>query len=99
MPLIGHSREEKKRFSKHLAKIVKFYHSVILYTGKKSRFFKVFKRTWKRCITTVSKENFEKKSDDDDGGLQQQSPQRLIDRYEHMNSRNDHGEFHPQSPQ
>ena len=30
-----------------------------------------------------------KKSDDDDGGFQQQSPQRLIDRYEHMNSRND----------
>ena len=28
-----------------------------------------------------------KKSDDDNGGFQQQSPQRLIDRYKHMNSR------------
>ena len=35
------------------------------------------------------KRKLRKKSDDDDGGLQQQSPQRLIDRYEHMNSRND----------
>ena len=30
-------------------------------TGKKSRFFKVFKLPGTKCITTVSKENFEKK--------------------------------------
>ena len=47
---------------------------------KKSRFFKVFKLPGKKSITTVSKENFEKKSDDDDGGFQQQIPQRFIDR-------------------
>ena len=38
-------------------------------TGKKSRFFKVFKVPGKKCITTVSKENFEKKSDGDNGGI------------------------------
>ena len=30
-------------------------------TGKKNRFFKVFKVPGKKCITTVSKENFKKK--------------------------------------
>ena len=40
-------------------------------------------------MTTVSKKKFEKISDDEDGGFQQQSPQRLIDEYEHTNSRND----------
>ena len=30
-----------------------------------------------------------KKSDNDDGGFQQQIHQRLVDRYEHMNSRNE----------
>ena len=30
------------------------------YTGKKRRFFKVFKLTWYKCITTVSKENVRK---------------------------------------
>ena len=40
-----------------------------------------------KCITTVLKENVRKKSGDDNGGFQQQSPQRLIDRYKHMNSR------------
>ena len=29
-------------------------------TGKKRRFFKVFKLTWYKCITTVSKENVQK---------------------------------------
>jgi hypothetical protein len=33
----------------------------IHYTGKKSRFFKVFKVAGKKCITTVSKENNEQK--------------------------------------
>ena len=32
---------------------------------------------------------FEKISDDDDDGFQQQSPQRLVDKYKHMSSRND----------
>ena len=41
-------------------------------------------------ITTVSKENVRKKSDDDDGGFQQQSPECLVDRNEHIDSRNDH---------
>ena len=31
-----------------------------------------------------------KRSDDDDGGFQQQIAPHLVDRYEHMNSRNDH---------
>ena len=53
---------------------------VIAITGKKSRFFKVFKLPGKKSVTTVSKENFKKKSDDDDGGFQQQIPQRFIDR-------------------
>ena len=47
---------------------------------EKKLFFKVFKLPGKKSITTVSKENFEKKSDDDDGGFQQQIPQRFIDR-------------------
>ena len=32
---------------------------------------------------------FEKKSETDHGRFQQQSPQQLVARYEHMNSRND----------
>ena len=35
------------------------------------------------------KEEHPKKSDDDNGGFQQQIPQWFIDRYEHMNSRNE----------
>ena len=35
------------------------------------------------------KENFEKKWRQDDGGFQQQSTQRLLDRYDHMNGPND----------
>ena len=45
------------------------------------------------AITTVSKEKkFEKKEKKwrrDNGGFQQQSTQRLLHRYDHMNSRND----------
>ena len=33
--------------------------------------------------------NDRKKSDDDNGEFQQQVPQRLVDEYEHMNSRNE----------
>ena len=40
-------------------------------------------------MTTVSKKNVQKRSDDDNGGFQQQSPQRLVDRYKHTSSRND----------
>ena len=40
-------------------------------------------------MTTVSKKNEEKKSVDDNGGFQQQVPQRFVDGFEHMNSRND----------
>ena len=49
--------------------------------------FYVFTR--KNNITTVSKEKLQKKVVRDDGGFQQQSPQRLLHRYDHMNSRND----------
>ena len=40
-------------------------------------------------MTMVSKKNVQKKSDNDNGGFQQQSTQRLLDRYDHMNDRND----------
>ena len=71
---------------------------VLLYQGplllmKHSKKFQVQLRNEKvpgnTCITTVSKKKFEKISDDDDGGFQQQSPQRLINEYEHMNGRNE----------
>ena len=62
---------------------------LLLYTGKKRRFFKVFKVAGKIFITTVSKENFEKSEDETMVEFHPQSTQRLIIRYEHMNSRND----------
>ena len=40
-------------------------------------------------MTTVSKKIDQKKSDDDDDGFQQQSPQRLVDKYKHTSSLND----------
>ena len=50
-------------------------------------------KKWKvpgtKCMTTVSKENFEKKWRGDDGGFQQQSTQRLDDEYKHTSGRND----------
>ena len=58
-------------------------------TGKKNRFFKVFKVAGKKCITAVSKKKRSKNKETDHGGFQQQSPQRLVASYEHMNSRND----------
>ena len=57
-------------------------------TGKKPRFFKVFKKQLVQEYNYGIKKNLLKKSDDDNGGFQQQSPQRLLDRYDHMNSRN-----------
>ena len=47
------------------------------------------KITWYKVYDYGIKRKLSKKSDDDDGGFQQQVPQRLIDRYEHMNSRNE----------
>ena len=61
-------------------------------TGKKNRFFKVFKVAGKKCITTV-KQKIKKKTlrrcANDHGEFQQQSPQRLVDEYEYMNTRSD----------
>ena len=50
---------------------------------------KKWKVPGKKCITTVSKETSKKKWRRDDGGFQQQSPQRLDDRYKHTSGRND----------
>ena len=55
---------------------------------KKPVFLRFSKVAGKIFITTVSKKNVQKKSGDDNGGFQQQVPQRLVDEYEHMNSRN-----------
>ena len=57
-------------------------------TGKKPRFLRFSKVAGKIFITTVSKKNVQKKSETDHGRFQQQSTQRLIDRYDHMNVRN-----------
>ena len=57
-------------------------------TGKKGVFLRFLKVAGKIFITTVSKKNFQKKSDDDNGGFQQQVPQRFVDRYGHMNIQN-----------
>ena len=57
-------------------------------TGKKSHFFKVFKEPGKKCITMVSKDTSKNALMKDHGGFQQQSPQRLVDGYYHMNGRN-----------
>ena len=56
---------------------------------KKAVFLRFLKVAGILFITTVSKKNVQKKSDDDDGGFQQQVPQRFVNGYEHMNSRND----------
>ena len=37
----------------------------------------------------IKRKMFEKKSDEDDGELQTQIPQRLVNRYEHMNGWNE----------
>ena len=58
-------------------------------TGKKSRFLRFFKVPGTIFITTVSKENLEKKGANDHGEFQTQSPQRLKDGYKHTSSRND----------
>ena len=51
------------------------------------------KSTWYKVYNYGKSKNknktVKKKSDDDNGGFQQQVPQRLVDRYEHMNSRNE----------
>ena len=41
-------------------------------------------------MTTINFEKKARRSANDHGEFQTQSPQRLDDRYEHMNSRNDH---------
>ena len=50
---------------------------------------KKWKVPGKIFITTVSKKNVQKKVTKDHGGFQQQSPQRLVDGYDHTSSRND----------
>ena len=45
------------------------------------------KITWYKVYNYGIKRKCSKKSDDNDGGFQQQSPQRLIDEYKHMNNR------------
>ena len=65
---------------------------LIKYTGKKSRFFKVFKVTGNKCITAVSqnsKKRVNKEVKMTMVDFQQQSPQWLVNRYEHMNSQNE----------
>ena len=56
---------------------------------KKAVFLRFLKVAGIKGITTVSKENFEKKWRRDNGEFQQQSTQRLLDRYDHMNGQND----------
>ena len=73
----------------HLTVNIIIFCSKLICHRKKKTFFKVFKLTWYKCITTVSKENVRKKSETDHGELQQHSTQRLIDEYGHMNSRNE----------
>ena len=60
-----------------------------LHREKKVVFLRFLKVAGKLFITTVSKKNCSKKSDDDNVGFQQQVPQRFVDGYEHMNSRNE----------
>ena len=60
-----------------------------MYTGKKRRFFKVFKVAGKIFITTVSKKNVQKKSDEGPWWISTTSPQRFVDEYEYTSSRND----------
>ena len=61
--------------------------SYFLLPQEKKAVFKGFQITWYNMYnSTVSRKYVQKKSDDDYGGFQQQSPQRLIDRYMHMNS-------------
>ena len=50
---------------------------------------KKWKVPGKKCITTVSKENFERKVTTTMVEFHPQSPQQLVDRYEHMDSRNE----------
>ena len=62
---------------------------ILISTGKKGVFLRFLKVAGKIFITTVSKKNFQKKSDDDNGGFQQQVPQRFVDGYDHTRSQND----------
>ena len=57
--------------------------------GKKAVFLRFSKVAGKKCITTVSKEIVRKKVEMTMGEFQTQTPQRLVDRYKHMNSRNE----------
>ena len=63
----------------------------ICFTGKNQNFRKF--RSIQYTTGTTFELNFliktrYRRSETDHGGFQQQSPQRLVDRYEHMNSRN-----------
>ena len=60
-------------------------------TGKKKRFFKVFKVAGKKCITTVKQKNALTPQEVKIimVALSTANTQAVVDEYKHMNSRND----------
>ena len=67
-----------------------FFQNISVTQGKIPGSVKKWKVPDIKCITSVKHQNNKIKTvSKDHGGFQQQSPQHLVDRYEHMNNQND----------